>query len=169
MMHIVRRVARGTLPRRAAVALTHVTGRARHVTMFVVQWEARFLMVERNALPSVGRMALLAFRTEAATMRVVGSVACDAGCWSFTERTVRAVAAVATNGGVRPLQMKVGEFVIKAVAAEMHDVGVSTVMLAVTSSALARARRRHAAMKATACGNVGRDVFVAVKAQSRLA
>jgi len=54
-------------------------------------------------------VALLAVRPEPATVRVAPAVASDAGHWSFAERDLRSVTAVATHGRMRAFEMKLRE------------------------------------------------------------
>lgn len=101
-------------------------------------------------------------------MPVILAVASDAGHRSFAERDLRPVTAVAMNPRMRAFQMKVGELVIKTVAAEVHNVGLSPVVFAMAALALPGTRAQHAAVIAAACSHVGGDAFVAVEAQGRL-
>jgi hypothetical protein len=164
VVHIVRSVARGTLPRRAAVMLTYVAGAAGNFAMLIAQWKVCLLVVKGCPLPRARRVALVAICSEPTAVRVIRTVTSDARHGRLAKRYSRAVAAVASDCRVRAFEVKVGEFMIEAVAAHMDDVGIAAVVLAVAALTLPGARRRHAAVIATPRDHVGCNIFVAVEA-----
>ena len=164
VVHIVRRVALGTLFRRAAIVLTHVAGTAGNVTVLIAQGELGLLMVKGGALPRVRRVTLMTIRTEVTAVRIFCPVTSDARHARLAKRYARAVAAVTSNRRVCPFEMKVGELMIETLAAQMYDVGIAAVVLAVAALTLTSARRRHAAVIAAPRDHVACNIFVAVEA-----
>jgi hypothetical protein len=126
-------------------------------------------MVKGGALPRARRVALMTIRTEATAVRIFCPVTSDASHARLAKGYARAVTAVTSNRRVCPFEMKVGELMIETLAAQMYDVGIAAVVLAVAALTLTRARRRHAAVIAAPRDHVAGNIFVAVEAQSGLA
>jgi len=79
----------------AFIALTRVTGGAGGLNVLVGQWKRCFVVIEVRLLPGLRAMTGAAICSERVVVRVVLSMAADAGVGSFAERHILRVATAA--------------------------------------------------------------------------
>lgn len=137
--------------------------------MLVVKREGRLVVIELEMLPGLGVVARGAVSAEATLVRLLRLVATDTVSRSFAERLLRLVAALAGKAGMRSQEREVGGAVIELLAAELHDVGVASLVLGMAGPALCRLNPAQAAMEAGVGCDIGAYRLVARNAQLRLA
>ena len=101
-------------------------------------------------------------------MRVDFVVATDAGVGSLAVRHVSRVTTAAGQGEVCVSQRKVRKIMRETGLIEPRDVGLASVVLRVTTAALARAGLWHSSVVAGLTANVFRHVFVTVETEGGL-
>jgi hypothetical protein len=133
--------------------------------VFVVQWKARLVMVKGYVLPYLRVMAGSAIPPQLALVRLLCLVANGAFARGIAKGFASLMTAGARQINVCTVQRELRIVVIELLAAEFHDVGLATLMLHVTRTALRGFDSLQAAVKPTVRGDVGGDGLVAVEAQ----
>src|SRR3954469_21082740 len=148
-VNVIGRVARYADGRRVFVSISEVTLRAFDALVFVMQRKRCLVVIERHSLPRLGVVAGGAVAAEPALVRLLRSVATDAGAGGFPEFLAGRMATVAGDVRVRAAQRKISGFVIEGFAAEFHDVGAPALVLDVTGATLRSVDSLQPAMKAS--------------------
>lgn len=164
-MLIVGRVTADAGLRCLFVMATDMTGIASHGPMGARQPEARFVMIEFPTSPTRRTVALAAGLAELPMVCVVALVAIDAVSCNFAPRHTGLVAGVAGERGMRALERKVGQVMIELPTAQVHDVGLATLVLRVTGTALTGAGVGHTSVVAVMLPQVRGDLFMAIQTQ----
>ena len=154
-MNVIRGVTVDTPHRRALETWIAVAGSTRHPAMRVFERESRLVVIELRRLET-GR--LVAVSTGASKLPMVGIVIAMtvlAELRRVAERLPCCVTGVASGRGVGAGQWKIGPLVVEALGVEVDDIGGASLVLGVAGIALRPAGRT--AVKACACGEIGRD------------
>lgn len=167
-MDIIRCVARYALLGRVLVAIAEMAGETGNVLVLVFQSERGLVVIEADAAPGDGVVAVRAIAAEPALVRFLQPVTRVAICGGLTEAFALLVAAVAGNGSVRAVKREVGALVVELIRAELDGVGLAAEVLRMTGAALERSAAIQSSVKAALRGDIGCDFLVACEAELRL-
>lgn len=167
-VHVVRRMAVGTVHRRVLEPGIPMAGGAGHRCVSVGQREASLGVVELGRLEGGRLMALRTICPELAAVSIVLTMAVHALLGSLAEFLAFLVARVAGDAGMGAGQHEIGPLVVETPPVEADDVGLATLVLGMAGIALCLARR--STMETLTLPDVGgyRLVVVAGEAESRL-
>jgi hypothetical protein len=152
--------------KRFFVVLIGVTAVAFNLPVLAFQGKLGFLVViEKSLVPGDFLVAVLAFLAQSFKVRLVGLMAGIAIHWRFPMLFLRVMAVGAFDCGVRPLQGKVRESVVKRVLIQVDDVFVSSFMVGVTEFAFFFGNIFFQSVKSLFINNVFIHYLVAIPAQ----
>lgn len=169
IVNVIARMAIDTIARCALETIVRVTAGTTHILMPADQGKRRRRVIEPTAAPVVGFVTVSARLPETPGMGIVRFMTAAAA--RLSQSIISSVAVVtgdAALGLVGPGQREVRVRMIEDVGHESGDIGIPAQMLAMTQTALSRARIRMAAMKTRPAGHIFRHGFMAVEAQRRL-
>lgn len=168
-MHILQLMAKRACRADALVALAGMTGLAIDFLVRPGQREWRFGMIERlDGLPGVIAVAIGAFFTQPAFVRLIGFMAIDAERRRLPIGLGGFMASLATLGLVRSLEREIRKAVIEGLAVERRDLRFASLMFGVAMFALRIDDLRHAPVQALPPLFVGRDLLMAIQAKFAL-
>lgn len=122
--------------------------------MFAKQVKIRLAMIERGYSPHRCLMTAFAARPQFALMRVTGLVAGIAFGRGVPVRFTRFMTRGTGKTGVRPVQWKIRQAVIKEIRLKVNNVAVPTLVFRVAAAAVARLNTSTQPMKARSPFNI---------------
>lgn len=117
-----------------------------------------------DAAPRRLTMAILAYFPEAALMGITRLMAVEAAPRGIAKLHRLQMTAAAQCGPVRLTQFEIRKGVIECLAIELHDVGISPLVIGVTMRALLLCCIRLSSVQSLVCQPIGSDFFVACQA-----
>jgi len=162
VLNLVAIEARGA---NALVALAAVAGRTRNGAMRAPERELGLVVVVRfDAAPGGLAMAVLAYFPQATLVRIIRLMAVEAAPRRIAELHRLHMTAAAQYGLMRIAQLEIRKSVIECFAIELHDVGISSLVIGVTMCALQFCRIRLSPVESLTCQPIRGDFLVACQA-----
>ena len=147
--------------------LKRVVGMAVETCRLLVLADQRVVgrvVVELDVEPLRGRMTVAARRSQCFSVRVVVFMTGIAVAGSVAMFLVRSMARGAFGFGMFAKQWEIGEIVVECLFIQLHDVGISTLVIRMAARAGRILRLLESAVEARRLVDVVGDVFVTVKA-----
>ncbi len=162
VLNLVASDARGA---NSLIAFAPVARRACNAAMRVPKWEFGLVVVVRfDARPCRLAMAVLANFPQASLMWITRLMAVEAARRRIAKLHRLRVATAAEYGLMRIAQLEIRKGVIERFAIELHDVGISPLVIGVTISALPLCSIRLSPMESLTCQPIRGDFLVACQA-----
>jgi hypothetical protein len=158
--------ARGANP---LVAFANMARGAEDGAMCALERELGLVMIERfDTLPSRLDVAIVTCLSKAPFVRIARLMTIEAASGRVAEFYRLGVAAAALHGFVSVAELKIRKCVIEGFAIELNDVGVSPLMIGVTTRAFLLRCLRLTPMKSLTRLTIRGSFFVACNAETRL-
>src|SRR5215472_5399065 len=162
VLNLVAIEARGA---NALVALAAVAGRTRNGAMRAPKRKLRLVVVVRlDATPGGLAMAVLAYFPQSFLVRIIPLMAVKAAPRRIAKLHRLYMTAVAQYDLMRFPQLKIRKSVIECLAIELHDVGISSLVIGVTMCALQSCRIRLSPVESLMSQPIRADFLVACQA-----
>jgi len=162
VLNLVAIEARGA---NALVALAAVAGRTRNGAMRAPKRKLRLVVVVRlDATPGGLAMAVLAYFPQSFLVRIIRLMAVEAAPRRIAKLHRLYMTAVAQYDLMRFPQLEIRRSVIECFAIELHDVGISSLVIGVTMCALQFCRIRLSPVESLMSQPIRADFLVACQA-----